>query len=124
MPNKPTYWGTISPLPGQFLTAQAQQFEALGLEGVFAPQVYGPPFIPLATAAGVTSKVRLATGIALPSRAARSRRRSRRWTSTASATAALRSASARASGRGARGSSACRTGSRSSTCAKSWRSSG
>jgi len=65
MPNKPKYWGTIVPLPAPMLTAQAQQLEALGLEGLFAPQVYGPPFIPLATAAGVTSRVRLATGIAL-----------------------------------------------------------
>ena len=39
--------------------------EAMGLEGIFAPQVYGPPFIPLAVAAGVTQRVRLATGIAL-----------------------------------------------------------
>lgn len=65
MANKPKYWGTIVPLPAPMLTAQAQQMEALGLEGLFAPQVYGPPFIPLATAAGATSRVRLATGIAL-----------------------------------------------------------
>ena len=65
MTNKPKFWGTIVPLPGQILTAQAQQLEALGLEGLFAPQLYGPPFVPLATAAGVTSRVRLATGIAL-----------------------------------------------------------
>jgi probable F420-dependent oxidoreductase len=65
MANKPKYWGTIAPLPGAMLTAQAQQLEAIGLEGLFAPQVYGPPFVPLAAAAAVTSKVRLATGIAL-----------------------------------------------------------
>src|SRR5439155_21739923 len=61
----PKYWGTIFPLPAAMLVAQAQQLEAAGLEGLFAPQVYGPPFIPLATAAGATSRVRLATGIAL-----------------------------------------------------------
>lgn len=65
MPNTPKYWGVVSPLPAPFLTAQAKQLEAMGLEGVFAPQVYGPPFIPLATAAGVTERMRLATGIAL-----------------------------------------------------------
>jgi probable F420-dependent oxidoreductase len=65
MPNKPKYWGVITPLPAQFLTSQAKQMEALGLEGLFAPQVYGPPFLPLATAAGATERVRLATGIAL-----------------------------------------------------------
>jgi alkanesulfonate monooxygenase SsuD/methylene tetrahydromethanopterin reductase-like flavin-dependent oxidoreductase (luciferase family) len=37
----------------------------MGLEGIFAPQVYGPPFVPLAAAAAVTQRVRLATGIAL-----------------------------------------------------------
>jgi len=65
MPNTPKYWGTIVPLPAPMLTAQVQQLEALGLEGLFAPQLYGPPFIPLATAAAATSRVRLATGIAL-----------------------------------------------------------
>jgi probable F420-dependent oxidoreductase len=52
-------------MPAPLLTAQAQQLEAMGLEGLFAPQVYGPPFIPLAVAAGATSRVKLATGIAL-----------------------------------------------------------
>lgn len=59
------FWGTVTPLPAPMLTAMAQQQEAAGLEGLFAPQVYGPPFIPLAVAAGATSRVRLATGIAL-----------------------------------------------------------
>ena len=39
--------------------------EAAGLEGLFAPQVYGPPFVPLAAAAAVTQRVRLASGIAI-----------------------------------------------------------
>jgi len=63
--NKPKYWGTIAPLSAPLLTAQAQQLESLGMEGLFAPQVYGPPFVPLAAAAAVTTKTRLATGIAL-----------------------------------------------------------
>lgn len=65
MANKPKYWGTVSPMPAQTIAAWAQQLEAMGLEGVFAPQVYGPPFIPLAVAAGATTRMRLATGIAL-----------------------------------------------------------
>lgn len=65
MPNTPKYWGTIVPLPAPVLQQQAAQLEAMGLEGLFAPQVYGPPFIPLAVAAGATSRVRLASGIAL-----------------------------------------------------------
>ena len=65
MPTKRKYWGVVSPLPAQIIAAQAQQMEAAGLEGIFAPQVYGPPFIPLAVAAGATSRIKLATGIAL-----------------------------------------------------------
>jgi len=63
--NSPKYWGVVVPMPAQLLAAQAQQLEAMGMEGVFAPQVYGPPFIPLAAAAAVTQRMRLATGIAL-----------------------------------------------------------
>ncbi|MDE3096568.1 MAG: LLM class flavin-dependent oxidoreductase [Chloroflexota bacterium] len=65
MTGTPKYWGVITPLPAPILTQQAQTLESMGIEGLFAPQVYGPPFIPLATAAGATARVRLATGIAL-----------------------------------------------------------
>ena len=41
------YWSVVTPL----LSQQAQQLESLGVEGLFAPQVYGPPFIPLAAGA-------------------------------------------------------------------------
>ena len=62
---KRRYWGTITALPGSVLTMQAKMQEQAGLEGLFAPQVYGPPFVPLAAAAAVTSRIRLASGIAL-----------------------------------------------------------
>ncbi len=63
--DKRKYWGVISPLPASVLAMQAKMLEDAGLEGLFAPQVYGPPFVPLAAAAAVTTRVRLATGIAL-----------------------------------------------------------
>lgn len=63
--DKPKYWGVVSPMPAQVVTMQAKMAEDAGLEGVFAPQVYGPPFIPLAAAAAVTERVRLASGIAI-----------------------------------------------------------
>jgi probable F420-dependent oxidoreductase len=63
--NKRRYWGVVTPVPAPVLTMQAKMAEDAGLEGLFAPQVYGPPFIPLAAAAAVTSRVRLASGIAL-----------------------------------------------------------
>jgi probable F420-dependent oxidoreductase len=47
------------------LSGMAQLSEARGLQGIFAPQVYGPPFIPLAAAAAVTEKLQLASGIAI-----------------------------------------------------------
>ena len=60
------YWGTLSAnFPGELLIAMARNYEEAGMEGVFAPQVYGPPFVPLAAAAAVTQRVKLATGIAL-----------------------------------------------------------
>src|SRR3990170_2244260 len=60
------FWGTLSAnYPGELLVAMAKQMEAMGMEGLFAPQVYGPPFVPLAAAAAVTERVRLASGIAL-----------------------------------------------------------
>jgi probable F420-dependent oxidoreductase len=49
------------------LAAVARQAEAQGLTGIFAAQVYGPPWIPLAAAAAVTERVQLASGIAIAS---------------------------------------------------------
>jgi probable F420-dependent oxidoreductase len=53
------------PLPAPALAAVARQAEAQGLEGLFAPQVYGPPWIPLAAAATATERILLASGIAI-----------------------------------------------------------
>jgi len=39
------YWGTVTPLPAPVLAMQAKMQEDAGLEGLFAPQVYGPPFV-------------------------------------------------------------------------------
>jgi probable F420-dependent oxidoreductase len=61
------YWGVVTPMPAPELTALAQMAEAGGVHGLFAPQVYGPPWIPLATVAGVTERVKLASGIAIAS---------------------------------------------------------
>lgn len=59
------FWSVLTPSPAQAIAAQAQMLESMGLEGLFAAQVYGPPFLPLATAAAVTSRIRLASGIAI-----------------------------------------------------------
>lgn len=65
MAEKRKHWGVVVPMPAPLLSQQAQQLESLGLEGIFAPQVYGPPFIPLAAAAAATTRVKLASGIAI-----------------------------------------------------------
>ncbi len=59
------YWGFVNSLPAPVLSMAAKQAEAQGLEGLFAPQVYGPPWIPLAAAAMATERLRLASGIAI-----------------------------------------------------------
>lgn len=62
---KRKFWSILTPMSGQIIAGQAQMMESMGLEGLFAPQVYGPPFLPLAAAAAVTKDIRLASGIAI-----------------------------------------------------------
>jgi len=68
-PNKPAvrHWTVLQPLPAPILTELARQAEAQGIHGCFSPQVYGPPFLPLAVAAGATERLQLASGIAIAS---------------------------------------------------------
>jgi len=62
---RPRYWSVISPMPAAELTGLCRMLEATGIDGLFAPQVLGPPWIPLAVAAGVTDRVLLGSGIAI-----------------------------------------------------------
>jgi len=56
----------LSPfVPGEFLTAQAQQAEAAGLAGVAAPEFYGNPLVTLSHCGAVTSRVKLLSAISL-----------------------------------------------------------
>ena len=58
-------WAVLAPfVPGELLTAQAQQVEAAGMAGIQAFQVWGPPWPTLAHCAAVTSRVQLCSGIA------------------------------------------------------------
>lgn len=68
MKNDPSrHWTMLSPfVPGEFLTAQAQQAEAAGLAGVAAPEFYGNPLVPLSHCGAVTSRVQLLSAITLP----------------------------------------------------------
>ncbi len=59
------YWGLVPVVTASVIGMIAKQAEDQGMEGLFAPQVYGPPFIPLAAAATATRSIKLATGIAI-----------------------------------------------------------
>jgi probable F420-dependent oxidoreductase len=59
------YWGFVSAFPAPAVCMVAKQAEEQGLEGVFAPQVMGPPWVPLAAAAAVTERLKLASGVAI-----------------------------------------------------------
>ena len=59
------YWATIFVSGGLDLTKAAREYEAGGRAGLAVPQVYGPPFAGLAAAAAVTTRVQLASGIAI-----------------------------------------------------------
>ena len=64
MPAKPV-WAELPVLPASELVPLVQGWEAAGVEGVWAPQIYGAPFAALAAAAAVTTRIKLGTGIAL-----------------------------------------------------------
>jgi probable F420-dependent oxidoreductase len=59
------YWATILYSGGSEFLSAIRSAEERGLAGVAVPQVYGPPFVPLAAAATVTTRIQLATGIAI-----------------------------------------------------------
>ncbi len=58
-------WAELPVLPATELVPLVQGWEAAGVEGVWAPQIFGAPFTTLAAAAAVTSRIKLGTGIAL-----------------------------------------------------------
>ncbi len=65
--SKIRYWTVLQALPAPILVELAKQAESQGIHGCFSPQVYGPPFLPLAVAAGATERIQLASGIAIAS---------------------------------------------------------
>jgi probable F420-dependent oxidoreductase len=58
-------WAELPVLPASELVPLVQAWEAAGVEGVWAPQIFGAPFTTLAAAAAVTTRIKLGTGIAL-----------------------------------------------------------
>ena len=58
MTGKRRYWGLLFPSDAATMTQVAHGCEAAGLEGIWAVQLYGPPFLPLAAAAMVTKRIK------------------------------------------------------------------
>ncbi|MDO8431199.1 MAG: LLM class flavin-dependent oxidoreductase [Candidatus Binatus sp.] len=65
MTGKRRYWGLLFPSDAATMSQVAQGCEAAGLEGIWAVQLYGPPFLSLAAAAMVTKRLKLGSGVAL-----------------------------------------------------------
>ncbi|MBL0115218.1 MAG: LLM class flavin-dependent oxidoreductase [Sphingomonadales bacterium] len=65
MAAKTSVWAELPVLPASELVPLVQGWEAAGVEGVWAPQIFGAPFTTLAAAAAVTKRIKLGTGIAL-----------------------------------------------------------
>jgi probable F420-dependent oxidoreductase len=58
-------WALLTPfVPGEVLTAQARQIEALEMAGIFVPEIFSSPFMGLGHCAAVTERVKLASGVA------------------------------------------------------------
>ncbi len=58
-------WAQLPPMPRQRLVAAVERYESAGLDGIWASQTFGAPFLPLSAAAAVSERVKLGTGIAL-----------------------------------------------------------
>ncbi|WP_336971210.1 LLM class flavin-dependent oxidoreductase [Sphingobium aromaticiconvertens] len=65
MTQRKAVWAQLVPMPGETLASVAQGYEAAGVAGMWAPQMFGAPFTTLAAAAPVTERIKLGTGIAL-----------------------------------------------------------
>lgn len=65
MTKRKSVWAQLVPVSGDALVSLAQAYEAGGVEGVWAPQMFGAPFSTLAAVAPATQRIKLGTGIAL-----------------------------------------------------------
>ncbi len=59
------YWQVIMAAPGDALARTVREAEDAGIEGIWAPQLYSPPFVTLAAAAMASKRILLGSGIAL-----------------------------------------------------------
>lgn len=65
MNNDKKIWAVLPAMPKTMLVDAVNGYEAAGLEGVWAVQLYGSPFGPLSAAAVSSERLKLGTGVAL-----------------------------------------------------------
>ena len=63
--NGKRYWGILPLQTAARILDAAKSAEEMGLDGLWGIQLPGPPFLPLATAAGGTHRLKLGTGVTL-----------------------------------------------------------
>lgn len=59
------YWELIHAMPAAEITRRVREVEDLGLYGVWAPQLFSPPFPTLSAAAMASTKLMIGSGVAL-----------------------------------------------------------
>jgi alkanesulfonate monooxygenase SsuD/methylene tetrahydromethanopterin reductase-like flavin-dependent oxidoreductase (luciferase family) len=65
MTKKHKLWALVPSLPKEVLEPTVRQLDSAGLEGIWSPQLFSSPFVPLAASAMCSDKLKLGTGIAL-----------------------------------------------------------
>ena len=65
MAEKHRIWALIPPMAKEVFEPTIRQLDSAGLEGVWSPQLYSAPFLPLGAAAMCSDNLKLGTGIAL-----------------------------------------------------------
>jgi alkanesulfonate monooxygenase SsuD/methylene tetrahydromethanopterin reductase-like flavin-dependent oxidoreductase (luciferase family) len=59
------WWAIMPTLSAPIMAGIGQQMEQTGFEGCFSLQIYGPPFVPMAATAALTTTLKVSTGIAI-----------------------------------------------------------
>ncbi|MGH7803292.1 MAG: LLM class flavin-dependent oxidoreductase, partial [Candidatus Binatia bacterium] len=59
------YWAVVEPMPADELRRVVGELEGAGLDGIWVPQIFSPPFPTMAAAAMATSSLKIGSGVAL-----------------------------------------------------------
>ncbi len=59
------YWGIVPPVAAPLIEMFTKQVDEQGLEGIFTPQIIGPPWSTLAVVSSHSQRLKIASGIAI-----------------------------------------------------------